>query len=103
MDDINSFSTETIEKLKSYVYRLIDPRNGNTFYVGKGKGNRVFEHARNVLKYGVNEDKESAKNETIQEIIDCGLKVIHIIHRYGMDDQTAFEVESALIDAYPGL
>ena len=24
-------------------------------------------------------------------------------HRHGMDDKTAFEVEAALIDAYPGL
>jgi hypothetical protein len=29
-------------KLKYYVYRLIDPRNGETFYVGKGKEDRVF-------------------------------------------------------------
>ena len=34
------------EQLKWYVYRLVDPRNGGTFYVGKGQGNRVFDHAR---------------------------------------------------------
>ena len=39
------FSQEVSDKLKYYVYRLIDPRNGDTFYVGKGKGNRVFAHA----------------------------------------------------------
>ena len=43
---INEFSNEVISKLNYYVYRLIDPRNGQTFYVGKGKGNRVFS------KYG---------------------------------------------------
>ena len=37
---INAFPPGVIEKLKTYVYRLIDPRNGETFYVGKGKGNR---------------------------------------------------------------
>jgi len=42
---IDSFPPEVIEKLKTYVYRLIDPRNGET-YVGKGKGNRVFAHIR---------------------------------------------------------
>jgi len=36
------FTTEVIDKMKFYVYRLIDPRNGETFYVGKGKGNRVL-------------------------------------------------------------
>lgn len=103
MSDISNFSPETIEKLKYYVYRLIDPRNGNTFYVGKGTGNRVFEHAKNAIKYRLNEDKDSLKSETIKDIIGNGLNVIHIIHRYGMDSSTAFEVESALIDAYPGL
>lgn len=37
---IRSFSPEVCEKLGYYVYRLIDPRNGQTFYIGKGKGNR---------------------------------------------------------------
>ena len=41
-----SFPPEVVEKLKTYVYRLIDPRNGETFYVGKGQANRVFAHAR---------------------------------------------------------
>ena len=38
------FPIAVASKLKTYVYRLIDPRNGETFYVGKGKGNRVFAH-----------------------------------------------------------
>ncbi len=42
--NINEFPSEVIEDLKFYVYRLIDPRNGETFYVGKGVGNRVFHH-----------------------------------------------------------
>lgn len=32
---IKGFSNETIEELKYYVYSLIDPRNGQTFYVGR--------------------------------------------------------------------
>jgi len=46
---ITEFSSEVIKKLAYYVYRLIDPRNGETFYVGKGKGNRVFHHVKGVL------------------------------------------------------
>lgn len=42
--EVESFPTGVAIKLKTYVYRLIDPRNGETFYVGKGKGNRVFSH-----------------------------------------------------------
>jgi hypothetical protein len=42
MERLNGFPPGVAEKLKTYVYRLIDPRNGETFYVGKGKGDRVF-------------------------------------------------------------
>ena len=35
--ELTSFTPEVAEKLKTYVYRLIDPRNGETFYVGKGR------------------------------------------------------------------
>ena len=107
---IKGFSPEVCEKLGYYVYRLIDPRNGQTFYVGKGKGNRVFAHVECVLKNyegnnyeDSNEDALSTKIQTIRDINNEGLKVIHVIHRYGMNEKEAFEVESALIDAYPGL
>ena len=46
---LDRFSQETIDKLGHYVYRLIDPRNGNTFYVGVGKGNRVFDHVKGAI------------------------------------------------------
>ena len=42
------FPEKLADEIKYYVYRLIDPRNGQTFYVGKGKGNRVFMHAQGV-------------------------------------------------------
>ena len=32
-----------------------------------------------------------------------GLEVIHVIHRFGMSNSEALEVEAALIDAYEGL
>ena len=40
------FPPDVSRRLRKYVYRLIDPRNGETFYVGKGEGNRVFAHIR---------------------------------------------------------
>lgn len=88
--------------LDTYVYRLIDPRNGETFYVGKGKGDRVFAHAH--AKASVLRDAtEDSKLGRIREIKNAGLEVGHVIHRHGMSDRTASVVEAALIQAYPGL
>lgn len=101
------FSPEVIEQLQYYVYRLIDPRTGQTFYVGKGKGNRVFAHVNDALKEydgesfeDDNEDDVSSKIQQIRDIRNAGLEVIHIIQRYGLTEKEAFEVEAALIDAY---
>ena len=41
----DAFPYGVAEQLKWYVYRLIDPRTGETFYVGKGKDDQVFSHA----------------------------------------------------------
>lgn len=98
---VAAFPPEVIDKLKTYVYRLIDPRNGETFYVGKGKGNRVFAHIRG--EQGIDGDDLDNKMKRIRQIRLAGFDVAHVIHRHGMDDATAFEVESALMDAYPGL
>lgn len=96
---MQAFPPEVIEKLKTYVYRLIDPRNGETFYVGKGKGNRVFAH----IHAEIDDDDPGEKLKRIHEIRATGFDVAHVIHRHGLDDATASEVEAALIDAYPGL
>lgn len=107
MEEIKEFSTEVCQEIGYYVYRLVDPRNGQTFYVGKGKNNRVFAHAKCALKNYVDvdydpkeDDDESLKYRTIREIKDAGLEVIYIIERYHLSERDAFIIESVLIDAY---
>lgn len=99
---IKEFPSEVIAELDYYVYRLIDPRNGDTFYIGKGRGNRIFEHLKCAVNTKDEEDDIDLKYKRIREIKNSGLEIIHIIHRHGLDSKTAFHVEAALIDAYPG-
>ncbi len=104
---MEKFKEGVIEKLGYYVYRLIDPRDGHTFYIGMGENDRVFDHVRGVLKSDEDQDETSHKLDIkfalIQEIIRQDQEPIHIIHRHGMDKQTAEQVESALIDAFMSL
>lgn len=56
-----------------YVYLLIDPRDASPFYVGKGKGSRMFTHARErQTRRHANRDKHAR----INEIKAAGLEVI---------------------------
>lgn len=107
---IKKFSKEVKSKLNYYVYMLIDPRNGQTFYVGKGKGNRVFAHVNDALadyegeSYIEKDDDDTTnKIQQIKDIRRAGLEVMHIIVKHNMDEDTAFAVEAALIDTLPGL
>ena len=89
---------------KYYVYRLVDPRTLQTFYVGKGCGERVLRHVKDAKSLiDKDEDATSLKTMQIAEIIAAGKEVIAVIHRRGLTEREAFEVEAALIDCYPGL
>jgi len=88
------FDNLTIEALKYYVYVLIDPRTNEPFYIGKGKGNRVFEHVDSAI----NSEKETDKLSQIREIRSSGLKVKHVILRHGLSEDESFKIESSLID-----
>ena len=97
----DSFPAGVAEQLKWYVYRLIDPRNGETFYVGKGRGNRISIHAggevssASRIEVEVSEDAVDLKLQRIRDIKSVGLEVGHVVHRHGMDtERTAFEVEA---------
>ena len=104
MSSITRFPAEVCEKLGNYVYRLIDPRNGETFYIGKGRNNRVFDHAAGLQEVADDASQQlGAKLDRIRTIKNAGLEVLHVIHRHEIPDEAVFEVEAALIDAYPGL
>lgn len=88
------FSQAVIESLAYYVYLLKDPLDGEVFYVGKGCGNRIFEHIEAALTTEVPNDKL----DRIRSIKGRGDEVVQYILRHGLDEATAFEIEAALID-----
>ncbi|MDE0334080.1 MAG: hypothetical protein OXI64_03910 [Defluviicoccus sp.] len=95
---MRGFSPGVWKELNYYVYLLIDPRNCQTFYVGKGKDDRLFAHVNDVLNLETDEERLTAKVQRIKEIRNAGYDVIHVVHRHGMDENTALEVEACLID-----
>lgn len=91
---ISIFNDRTIDALAYYVYALVDPRDDRIFYIGKGKGNRIFQHAKDSL----NEDDKSLKLDIIRSILREGKQVCLYILRHNLSEETAFVVESVLID-----
>jgi len=85
------FPRAVISKVGIYVYLYRDPRDGKIFYVGKGKGQRAFQH--------LSDEKDGPKKRKIQEIREAGLEPKIEILTHGLkDDETALKIEAALID-----
>lgn len=80
-----------------YVYEYVDPRNLLPFYIGKGKGQRMFCH--------LNESEETTDNlrkfRKIQKIRSEGLQpIINIIVDNIADENIAYDVEEKYIQKY---
>lgn len=93
------FKQKVKEALGYYVYVLVDPRDNKIFYIGKGKGNRLFQHADAAIV----DKSHNLKLDTIRSIKSEGKEVVYYIIRHNLEESEAFLVESALIDilTYP--
>jgi hypothetical protein len=76
--------------LRYYVYLYVDPRDHQPFYIGKGKGNRVYAH--------LSDASETEKVERISELQKLGLEPVIEILKYDLTEREAFLIESAGID-----
>ena len=64
---MDRFNEENFDVLGYYVYRLVDPRDNKTFYVGKGCGNRVFNHVNDELRFSNSVDENDSNESELSE------------------------------------
>jgi hypothetical protein len=84
------FPPDLRNTLRSYVYFYTDPRNGEPFYVGRGRGNRAFSHLDAI--------GETEKIARIAAIRKSGKQPKIDLLRYGMTSEESSLVEAAVID-----
>ena len=95
MTHSNKFPPEITEILGHYVYLFVNPLNGEPFYVGKGFGNRAFEH--------LFESRESEKTNTISEFKRQGEEPKIELLRYGLTERESALIEASIIDLIMGV
>ena len=76
---MDAFTPQIQDIIKYYVYLYTDPRTGEIFYVGKGKGNRTFSHLKDLA--------DSEKSQRIREIQSEGLEPKIEILVHGLEDE----------------
>ena len=76
-----------------YVYQLVDPRNNEPFYIGKGTGDRAAQHAK--FKDG---NKNPYKDRKIKSILKESLEIIvEFLYENLTDENAAYDLEEQII------
>ncbi|RVW03776.1 GIY-YIG nuclease family protein [Rhodococcus spongiicola] len=111
----NPLSPRVVENLGLYVYALRDPRDRSIFYVGVGRGNKIYSldwdalgEAGTLDGEGVGDtDRDETRAAWIQRIRDiyaAGHSVDHIVLRHRIDavhgaEPAAKELTHVVVDA----
>jgi hypothetical protein len=79
-----------------YVYQLVDPRNNQPFYIGKGKGRRAKTHL-----WEVPETRNVYKENKIAKIREEGKEpIIEYLVSDIIDEALAYDIETTIIKKY---
>lgn len=79
---------------ESYVYMLVDPRNNQPFYIGKGRGNRCRFHLDEAKYYT---KRKSLKLNKIRKLFSLGMEPTIIKVEENVTDSEAIDLEVLLI------
>ena len=84
---------------KYYVYHIIDPKTGLSFYVGKGQLNRMYEHEASVLNGKVPHNNRLLFNKMRKVIKESG-EVSYIKIKENLNEKSALLLEVDEIKKY---
>lgn len=81
-----------------YVYALTDPRTGAVFYIGKGRGRRMFRHELEAAKGSI-----GPRFDVIRELSASGLRPSCVVIGEFDTDAQAYAAEREAIAAHQNL
>lgn len=79
-----------------YVYEIVNPLTKKPFYIGKGRGNRCFQH----LHESFEKTSNKRKWHKIKNLINSGHNPTINILQYFTDEKSAYDYEEYLIGFY---
>lgn len=94
---VNNTTPSIIEDRRFYVYVYFDPFTREPFYVGKGTGNRAWDHLKEAYRGG---SYRAMRHSKIKSIYNKGKLPIIIIAYVNLTEQQAFAYEQSLIAHY---
>lgn len=82
-----------------YVYLLVDPRDRQPFYVGKGKtAPGRIRRPSDMTKKSL--EKENPKNARIKSILRDGKRPVYVLIADGLHESIAYAIQAILIGRY---
>jgi NUMOD3 motif len=81
-----------------YVYGLIDPRDNQVFYIGKGKDDRALSHFK---ESELSRSGNNRKNAKIRKLKKLGYSPVIEFYAQNIEDESlAYDIETSLIKKY---